>query len=143
MKTAANLTNSSTLERTFAAAGAAALLGGASIVAFFDPSTEGFFPVCPLFRLTGFACPGCGLTRGMHTLMHGDFLTALDFNALTPVFALGGVFFLVSLVLLAARGRGLRLGLYRPWMLWSFMVGMLVFGMLRNLPFYPVNILYP
>jgi hypothetical protein len=131
------------VERVLAAAGAMALAGAVAVVALFDPSTESFFPVCPLYKVTGLACPGCGLTRGMHALLHGDVLAALDLNALTPVFAAGGLFFIVSLVLLAVRGRGLKMNVYRPWMLGCFLVVMLAFGVLRNLPIYPFNVLYP
>src|SRR5262245_46650108 len=66
--------------RFCAVAGAATMLGGSGFVAYFDPSTANFLPVCPLYSLTGFACPGCGMTRGFHALFHGDVLTALDFN---------------------------------------------------------------
>jgi hypothetical protein len=126
-----------------AAAGAVAMAAGVAMIALFDPTTEGFFPVCPLFKLTGFACPGCGLTRGTHALLHGDLVTALDFNALTPAFAAAGVFAFASLVMLAFRGRGLKVAGYRPWMLWAALVMMVVFGALRNVPAYPLNVLYP
>src|SRR5918993_280777 len=76
------------LERLFAAAGAAAIMSGSAAVWYFDPKAAGFFPVCPLYSLTGLACPGCGLTRGFHALFHGDVLTALDYNALLPFFAI-------------------------------------------------------
>ncbi len=35
---------------------------------------------CWLKRLTGLECPGCGLTRSMICLVHGNFLEAWDFN---------------------------------------------------------------
>lgn len=35
---------------------------------------------CPLFRLTGFTCPGCGLTRAYIHAFHGDFATAFRYN---------------------------------------------------------------
>jgi hypothetical protein len=83
------------------------------------------------------------LTRGTHALLHGDLVTALDFNALTPAFAAAGVFAFVSLVMFAFRGRGLKVAGYRPWMLWAALVMMVVFGTLRNVPAYPLNVLYP
>ena len=134
---------SPTAERLTAVAGGAAMIGGSGIVAYFDPSTVKFLPVCPLFALTGFACPGCGLTRGFHALFHGDVLTTLDFNALIPVWVVIFGYVFVSLALLAVRGRGLPMWLTRPWFLWSFMIVLLVFGVLRNLPFYPFSILFP
>src|SRR6476646_11756481 len=99
-----NLPINPNVQRLSAAAGVIGMLGGASVVWGFDPTTTHFLPVCPLYALTGFACPGCGMTRAFHALFHGDFLTALDFNALVPVFAVLLGFFFVSLVLYAVRG---------------------------------------
>ena len=130
-------------ERTAAAAGVAALTVGSAYVAYFDPATFHFFPVCPLFELTGFACPGCGLTRGFHALFHGDVLTALHFNALIPIWAVIFGYVFVSLGLLAVRGRGLPMWPMAPRFLWMFMTVLLVFGVLRNLPFFPFTFLFP
>jgi hypothetical protein len=137
------LGSSSIVERLFAGAGAAGMLAGAGAVAYFDPTTAGFFPVCPLYSLTGFACPGCGLTRGFHALFHGDVLGALDYNALLPAFALLIGFFFASMVLTAVRGRGLSFDLLKPKYLWVFLVLLLVFGVVRNIPVYPFSILFP
>jgi hypothetical protein len=130
-------------ERGVAAIGAAGMTAGAGVVAYFDPSTAGFYPTCPLYSLTGFACPGCGLTRGFHALFHGDVLTALDYNALLPFFSLLLGFGFVSMVHYTARGRGMKLNLLLPNALWVFLVLLLVFGVTRNLPWYPFNLLFP
>lgn len=131
------------VERLLAGAGAAALTAGAATVAYFDPSKANFFPVCPLLAFTGFACPGCGLTRGFHALMHGDLITAIDFNALIFVWAaiLGWV--TLSLAVLAIRGRGLHMWPTRPRFMYAFMAILLTFGVLRNIPAWPLTILYP
>ena len=129
--------------RLFAAGGAVGMLAGAGTVAYFDPTTAGFLPVCPLYSLTGFACPGCGLTRGFHALFHGDVLAALDYNLLLPGFALLVGFFFISLFLIAVRGRGLSIDLLGPKYLWVFLVLLGVFGVVRNIPIYPFTILFP
>jgi hypothetical protein len=131
------------VQRISAAAGAIAMLGGASAVWAFDPARTHFLPVCPLFALTGLACPGCGLTRGFHALFHGDLLTALDFNALLPIWL--GVFgyLFASLILSATRGRGLPWRFVSPAMLFGFLVLLITFGVLRNLPYYPFSVLFP
>ena len=133
----------STIERLTAAAGGAVVIGASGAVAYFDPAKANFFPVCPLFALTGFACPGCGLTRGFHSLFHGDLISAIDFNALIPVWAMIFAYVFVSLILLAMRGRGLPMWPTWPRFLWTFMIVLLVFGVLRNLPVYPFTILFP
>ena len=138
-----NLPARPAIQRISAAAGIVVMTGGASAVWAFDPAQTHFLPVCPLLALTGFACPGCGLTRGFHALFHGDVLTALDFNALIPVWtAIFGYLFL-SLVLTTFRGRGLPWKFITPSMLFGFLVVLIGFGVLRNLPFYPFTILFP
>ncbi len=130
-------------ERLTAAAGVVAMAGGSAAVTYFDPTTAGFFPVCPLYTLTGFACPGCGLTRGFHALFHGDIPTALHFNVLIPVWAAIFGYVFISSVLLAVRGKGLPMWPTWPRFLWTFMIVLLVFGVVRNIPVYPFTILFP
>lgn len=134
---------SSASTRLLAAAGAATMAVGGFAVAYFDPSKSAFFPVCPLLRFTGFACPGCGLTRGFHALFHGDIVPALDFNLLVPVWAVVFGWIFVSLILLAIRGRGLPTWPPKPGVLISFLVVLLTFGVLRNIPAWPFTILFP
>jgi hypothetical protein len=93
--------------------------------------------------MTGLACPGCGLTRGFHALFQGDVVAALDYNALLPVFAFVFGYFLVSMILVAVRSRGLSFEIFRPRFLYGFLVLSLVFAVLRNLPMYPFSVLYP
>jgi hypothetical protein len=50
-------------------------------------------PLCPLANLTGWPCPGCGLTRASIALLHGDVAGALAIQPLTPIIVpLLGVF---------------------------------------------------
>ena len=134
---------SSALERALALALMAGMSAVAFAVWFFNPATAGFFPVCPLYKLTGLACPGCGMTRGLHALLHGDVAGALDYNLLLPgiLFFFGYLF--VSLFLTFARGRGLNFKLFNQKVLWGFFAFALCFTVLRNLPYYPFSILYP
>jgi hypothetical protein len=135
--------NSKPLGRAGAAVGVLAMSAGSATVAYFDPTKANFFPVCPLLSLTGFACPGCGLTRGFHSLFHGDFIDALDFNMLVPVWALIFGYVFISLLLVTVRGKGLPMWMTTPRFLWTFMVVLLTFGVLRNIPVWPLTILFP
>jgi hypothetical protein len=134
---------SAAAERSMAAGGAAFLAGGSVFVALVDPTKFSFLPVCPLYSITGYACPGCGLTRGFHALFHGDVLTALDFNALIPIWAIIFGYTFISLALLAIRGKGLPMWPTWPRFLWTFMIVLLVFGLIRNIPAYPFTVLFP
>ncbi len=129
--------------RALAGVGVAAMVAGAAAVWYFDPATASFAPACPLYKTTGFACPGCGLTRGFHALFHGDIVTALDFNALIPLVAVFFGYIFISLVFFAARGRGLVFGRWNLVLLWGTLGLLVAFGVLRNVPFYPFTILFP
>lgn len=134
---------SPTIERITAAVAVLGGASGAAYVAAFDPAKSTFFPVCPLYAMTGFACPGCGLTRGFHALFHGDVIPALDFNLLVPFWALIFGYVGVSLMLTAIRGRGLPMWPTSPKFLAGSVIALVIFGVLRNLPWWPLTILYP
>ncbi len=138
-----NHQKASIVTRAFSALGLSLASAAAFVVAYFDPVTARFFPVCPLFQMTGFACPGCGLTRGFHALFHGDVLGALDFNALIPFYFFFFAYLAVSMFLVSARGRGLSFAFFKPRIVYSFLVLFCVFAIVRNLPVYPFSILFP
>lgn len=129
--------------RVLAGLGAAVMGISSLLVTYFDPSKSNLFPVCPLFALTGFACPGCGLTRGFHSLFHGDIISAIDFNALIPLWAVIFAWVFVSLLLLALRGKGLPMWPTAPKFLWVLLFVMVGFGIMRNIPVWPLTILFP
>lgn len=131
------------MARMVAATGAVGAIFGGLVVWYFDPVSAGFFPACPLYSMTGFACPGCGMTRGLHALLHGDILRALDYNAMLPIILAFLGYLWLSAALFAVRGRGLMPGRYSVGLIWVMLVLLVTFGILRNLPFYPFNLLFP
>jgi hypothetical protein len=44
--------------------------------------------ICPFRNLTGLPCPGCGLTRAVYHLAHGDFRQAFACHIFAPAFFL-------------------------------------------------------
>lgn len=129
---------SSNTERILAGAGIFAGLAGAFVVGYFNPTSAGFFPACPFHALTGLLCPGCGLTRGFHALFQGDVLTAFHFNAMLPIYFFFFVYLFVWLALILLGGRGFILRLFSPVVIYAFLIASLIFGVWRNLPFYPL-----
>src|SRR5690606_39034263 len=64
-------------------AGVATLVVGVWLLRTFDPNAASNpFPACVFLTLTGFYCAGCGATRALHALVHGDFTRALAMNPL-------------------------------------------------------------
>ena len=96
-------------------------LAGLLLLRFFDPATHGFYPKCILHEWTGMKCPGCGTTRALAALTHGDWRAAFGYNpmlfALLPYFA--AVLVRPSLVL----RRGLA---------WGAFVVLVAYWILRN-----------
>lgn len=113
-----------------------------AILFFFSPTQYPFYPRCPLHALTGLHCPGCGSLRAMHSLLHGDLASAFHFNALLilslPLLACLGFH-----SLRASRGKPPTHAGPRPFWLWLFFGAMIVFGVVRNLPFAPFSHLAP
>ena len=104
-----------------------------AVVIYFlvDPTSSQLFPKCAFYMLTGYKCPGCGMQRMVHALLHGEVLEAFRYNSfLMVVFPLA--FFL--LVLEHYRNRFCRF--YR-WLSFSyigigFLVTTILWWVLRN-----------
>ena len=112
----------------------AAVVGAFAYVGAVDPNQPGHYPVCPLLRLTGMYCPGCGGLRSAHAVMHGDFAAALTDNALAVVGYLAFAVVWAVWVVRSVRGRPARIEL-GPVHMWSLGALLLVFTVVRNLPF--------
>ncbi len=103
----------------------------------FEPGKSGFFPACPFRAMTGFTCPGCGSTRGLHRLLHGDVIGAFEFN---PLFVLSIPFLLLALYRYtdaAVRRKPFKGNQLKPKYIWTLFVVILSFWIFRNTPFYP------
>ncbi|MFF3486220.1 DUF2752 domain-containing protein [Streptomyces sp. NPDC002701] len=111
-----------------------AVAGAFAYVGTVDPNEPGHYPACPLFRYTGLYCPGCGGLRSAYAVAHGDLGTALGANAV----AVFGYLVLAAVwtvwVVRSVQGRPLRVE-PRPPLLWALGALLLVFTVVRNLPF--------
>ena len=73
------------------------IVGAAIVVAaltlyFIDPARTWWAPKCVFHMLTGWQCPGCGLSRAAHAFLHGRLAEAWAYN----------YFFIISLPYLFA-----------------------------------------
>jgi hypothetical protein len=108
------------------------LLLAASFLFWVNPTQCRWLPSCAFHKLTGLYCPGCGSTRALHALLHGDVLTAMRFNILA----------VIGLPVLAILACWRRLAL-RPVVGWGALVIAVLFGILRNLPLESLQVLRP
>ena len=109
---------------------------------WFEPSQARGWLFCPFHRLTGLYCPGCGSTRAIHLLLHGQVLAALRHNVLVfPALAYLGWAFVVYQRQVWFDGPP------RPphpvWVYRILVVGLVGFWVLRNIPIWPLTLLAP
>ncbi len=98
-----------------------------------SPESPGsFWPRCLFHEFTGLHCPGCGGTRALYWLLHGEFLRSLHNNLL--LLPMGG--YLLGLLWLPSL-------FGRADLAWGVAAVLLLFFLLRNLPWVPFSLLAP
>ena len=124
---------------------AGALVVGATALALAVSTTtqpRAWYPSCLFHSLVGLHCPGCGSTRALLALAHGEWLRAAHENALL-------------VALLPFLGAWTVIALWRAWRFNApapaapqgtamiVLVATLVFFVARNLPWWPFTLLAP
>jgi hypothetical protein len=123
------------------ALGAAAI--GAVILYRVPPVEGSFYPVCAFHALTGLHCPGCGATRSLHALLHGQLRQAAAYNLLL---LLVFPFLLIHGGKVAYASFSGRMMNFRPmptWAIRGLLIILVVFWILRNIPLHPFDLLAP
>ncbi len=139
----ANLLEKPAAKPIFAVGSLGLTAAGAGVLFFFDPSTSTFYPPCPFHALTGGWCPGCGTTRALHELLHGDLVAAFGLNPLM-VLALPLLgYSALSLVTAGPHRRPLPDVLASPLAAHLALWTILLYWVLRNVPLYPFSLLAP
>lgn len=109
----------------------------------YNPSnSDNLFVSCTFKNMTGWDCAGCGGQRAFHQLLHLNILEALRYNALFVVL------FPYTLILIYYTVRQFLTGKNFPKNFWFsgkmaliFVGLLLIFMVIRNLPFYPFTLL--
>lgn len=95
-----------------------------------------FLLSCPIKTITGFYCPGCGITRMLLSLLKLDFYQAFRFNPLLficlPFF---GMYYLYDLYN-TYKNREPKFKKFEPIIWYSLITIFLVYGILRNIPMF-------
>lgn len=100
-----------------------------------DPNEPGHYPLCPMLRLTGVLCPGCGGLRSAHAFAQGDLVTALGANAVAVAGYLVFAAFVALWLVRAFRGGPVPRIALRPAYWWGIGAMVLLFSIVRNFPF--------
>lgn len=112
---------------------------GCAYVGLVDPeSAASPFPACPFKAMTGFDCPGCGLTRSLHALLNFRPLDSLDHN---PLLVMGLVASAIAMVVVRRarrRGRPARFTMGRSSAIF-LAVALSAFWVVRNVPLTPFD----
>lgn len=105
------------------------------VYAMGDVMSEHWLLQCPLYHLTGWQCPLCGLQRGLHAALNGRFAEAWHYN---PGFWLMAPYWLLWM----AGGLSKRLAAWEPvkWcsqdkVLFTATGILLLWGVIRNIQF--------
>lgn len=112
---------------------------------FYNESASGWSIQCTFYQVTGLQCPGCGGQRALHYLLHGNFATALRYNALFVIF----IPFFIYLYIILIKVYGLNQQIYIDNFLfsgkfgWSVLIVAVSFFILRNISCQPFLFLSP
>jgi hypothetical protein len=120
------------------------VLAGSAYLFAVDPA-QGVMPKCMFHELTGLHCPGCGASRALHALLHGQVMRAIGFNPLLML-ALPWIAHLLgrqtfrAIAGMPTTPLCANLSARTIWIIGGVLVG---FGVLRNLPWWPFTLLAP
>lgn len=88
---------------------------------------------CPIKKLTGLYCPGCGITRMLFAILQLDFYQAFRYNPLLFICLPFFIFFIIESLI------SKKEPLYNkiPTKIWIIIIIVfIIYGILRNIPFF-------
>ena len=110
----------------------------------FNPTSGNYYPPCPFYYLTGYYCPGCGSLRGMHQLLHGHIIKALDYNPLMVLSIPFIIYLVFSQYDIKLKGKKLIKRVYFSYTFYTVLLLIIfTYWIIRNIPLYPFTILAP
>jgi hypothetical protein len=119
----------------FAAVPPAIIALATMIMLRFPPAQHSFYPQCPIHELLHLQCPGCGATRAVTALLHGQVTEAMNLNALVtlllPFAAAYGILCYGRLL----QRKTIRWPQPPPAIIYSALIVSAAFTVIRNLPF--------
>jgi hypothetical protein len=121
----------------------AVISGVAAVLYLFSPYDSGLYATCPFKVLTDLHCPGCGTLRGLHELTLGHLGTAIGLNPLMVLSLPFIAFSIIKYIVAGILGRTERKIFIPSVFIWSLLGIIILFWILRNLPYFPFTMLAP
>ena len=115
--------------------------GAILLLYFLVEPKNGNLPKCFFHEITGLYCPGCGVQRSFHALIHGHILTAIDFNLLFILLLPLIIYFII--VFIMDKKYSSSSFIYKKEFSISVLIVVVSFWALRNLPFKAFSWLAP
>ena len=105
----------------------------AMIYIFRDSVTEAshLLPECSIHKLTGLWCTGCGNTRSVNALLHGQLWRAVRYNPTIPFLGFMALLLYAETVIGIWNDR-VKLFPRKKWLWWTVLGMFLVFFIVRN-----------
>ena len=119
------------------------VIGGGAALFFLNPNDNSFFPKCSLYVATGYTCPGCGSTRALYHLSHGNVLEAFRLNPGLITLLLLSVTDYTRYAIAVKRAKRFQTLFCNTKLIFTLLGGMLIYGIVRNLPWAPFAGLAP
>ena len=89
---------------------------------------------CLFYEITGYYCPGCGITRLLFSFLKLDFYQAFRYNPLIFILIIiTGIYWLVKFILKKFINISIEIPNYVYYIL---LVIVIIFGILRNIPMF-------
>lgn len=87
-----------------------------------DPVKGPILP-CGFNLITGHKCPGCGMTRAVNSIMHGDPIAAFGYNKLILLIPIGLIIYLVFKII----------GKNTEKLIWLYIIIVILYAVIRNI----------
>jgi len=112
-------------------------------ISFFSiPGESKLYLPCYIRSITGFLCPICGSSRSLHALVHGNFLFAIRSNVfLVITICTGFLFYITTFVEKVFKKKVTVKISYKCG--YIITVILMVYGIIRNIPYFPFTYLTP
>ncbi len=91
---------------------------------------------CPIKKITGLYCPGCGMTRMLLSILRGNFYQAFRYNPLIFILLPFLIIYYLYNLCCSVKQKKSKLTRLEPGIWYVLITIFLIYGVLRNIPFF-------